>query len=121
LFDLVTFLVLLHLFQANESIFQTTWFVVSLLTELGVVLVLRTRQSAWRSSPSTVLLWASIAAAAAAIAVPYTGGAAAIFDFTPLPVPLITLAFFIVAAYLAATEIVKRHFFATQRRHAGGN
>ena len=33
--------------------FQTAWFVVSLLTELAVVLVLRTHGPAWRSAPST--------------------------------------------------------------------
>ena len=51
-FDLLTFAALLLLFRAGEATFQTTWFVVSLLTELGVVLVLRTRGPAWRSRPS---------------------------------------------------------------------
>src|SRR5207249_3267243 len=35
-FDLLTFAALLLLFHAGEATFQTTWFVVSLLTELGV-------------------------------------------------------------------------------------
>src|SRR6476620_7158166 len=39
-FDLLTFAALLLLFHAGEATFQTTWFVVSLLTELRVVLVL---------------------------------------------------------------------------------
>ena len=63
-FDLLTFAALLLLFHAGESRFQTTWFVVSLLTELGVVLVLRTRGPAWRSRPSDLLLWTTVAATA---------------------------------------------------------
>ena len=42
-FDLLTFAVLLLVFQADQATFQTAWFVISLLTELAVVLVLRTR------------------------------------------------------------------------------
>jgi Mg2+-importing ATPase len=38
IFDLLTFAALLLVFRAGEATFQTTWFVVSLLTELGVVL-----------------------------------------------------------------------------------
>ena len=59
LFDLLTFALLLHVFKAGEVTFQTGWFVVSLLTELVVVLVLRTRQPFYRSRPSALLLWAT--------------------------------------------------------------
>ena len=69
-FDLLTFAALLLLFRAGEATFQTTWFVVSLLTELGVVLVLRTRGPAWRSRPSALLLWTTVAATAFALATP---------------------------------------------------
>jgi len=52
LFDLLTFVLLLKVFHADETTFQTTWFVVSLLTELAVVMVLRTRGPAWRNAPA---------------------------------------------------------------------
>jgi Mg2+-importing ATPase len=51
-FDLLTFLVLLKLFAADEATFQTAWFMVSVLTELAVLLVLRTQKPAFRSVPS---------------------------------------------------------------------
>ena len=73
IFDLLTFAALLLLFRAGEATFQTTWFVVSLLTELGVVLILRTRGPAWRSRPSALLLWTTVAATAFALAVPFFG------------------------------------------------
>jgi Mg2+-importing ATPase len=115
-FDLVAFAVLLHGFDADERTFQTAWFVMSLLTELAVVLVLRTRGSAWRSAPSALLLWTTIAAALAALGAPYAGAFSSLFDFVPLPGHLMAAALSIVVAYVAATEIVKRYFF---RRLAG--
>jgi len=51
-FDLLSFALLLYVFDAGEATFQTAWFVISLLTELAVLLVLRTHGPAWRSAPS---------------------------------------------------------------------
>ena len=110
-FDLVTFAALLLLFRAGEATFQTTWFVVSLLTELGVVLVLRTRGPAWRSRPSALLLWTTVAAAAFALATPFFGRVSTLFAFVPLSTVEMGTVVGIVIAYLAATEVAKRWFF----------
>ncbi len=110
-FDLVTFVVLLKLFEAHEALFQTTWFVVSVLTELAVLLVLRTRGPAWRSAPSRLLLWTSVAVGVVALALPYTGPLASAFGFVPLPATLLFAAVLIVAGYIAATEAAKLAFF----------
>ena len=56
-FDLLTFALLLLVFRAAKAEFQSAWFLVSLLTELAVVLVLRTRGPAWRSRPGRLLGW----------------------------------------------------------------
>ncbi|MEZ5844801.1 MAG: magnesium-translocating P-type ATPase [Hyphomicrobiaceae bacterium] len=110
-FDLVTFFVLLHVFHAQEALFQSTWFIVSLLTELAVVLVLRTRLPCWKSRPGT-LLWSSTAAVAiVAIALPYMGSVSAVFGFMPLPPHLLGIGLAIVAAYICATELAKRRFY----------
>jgi P-type Mg2+ transporter len=98
-------------FHAGEATFQTTWFVVSLLTELGVVLVLRTRGPAWRSRPSDLLLWTTVAATAFALATPFFGRASALFGFVPLSAVEMGTVVGIVIAYLAATESAKRWFF----------
>jgi len=110
-FDLLTFAALLLIFHADEATFQPTWFVVSLLTELGVVLVLRTRGPAWQSRPSALLLWSTATAAVFALAVPFFGSASTLFDFVPLSGVEMAVAIGIVAAYLAATEAAKRWFF----------
>ncbi|KSV88552.1 cation transporting ATPase C-terminal domain-containing protein [Sinorhizobium sp. GL28] len=41
-YDLLTFAFLLWGIHASPAIFQTAWFVVSLLTELGIILIIRT-------------------------------------------------------------------------------
>ena len=74
-FDLLTFLVLLKLFAADEATFQTAWFMVSVLTELAVLLVLRTRRPAFRSTPGKLLVLTS-AAVAVAFGGDYLPGAA---------------------------------------------
>ena len=113
-FDLLTFAALLLLFRAGEATFQTTWFVVSLLTELGVVLVLRTRGPAWRSRPSALLLWTTVAATAFALATPFFGRGSTLFGFVPLSTVEMGTVVGIVIAYLAATEVAKRWFFRAQ-------
>jgi Mg2+-importing ATPase len=118
-FDLVTFFVLLHVFHAHEPLFQSTWFVVSLLTELAVVLVLRTRLPCWRSRPGT-LLWTSTATVAlVAIAIPYLGSLSTAFGFVPLPPHMLGIGLAIVAAYVCTTEFAKHWFYgASDRRGA---
>ena len=111
IFDLLTFAALLLVFRAGEATFQTTWFVVSLLTELGVVLILRTRGPAWRSRPSALLLWTTVAATVFALAVPFFGHGSKVFGFVPLSTVEMGTVVGIVTAYLGATEATKRWFF----------
>jgi Mg2+-importing ATPase len=111
LFDALTFLVLLAFFGANETTFQTAWFVVSLLTELMVVLVLRTQRPAWRSTPGRLLLWTTVAVGALALAIPYLGPFATAFDFMPLSWQLMGALVLIVMGYVLSTELAKHRFF----------
>jgi Mg2+-importing ATPase len=113
-FDLLTFAVLLLWLEAGQAQFQTTWFVVSLLTELAVLLVLRTRLPFWQSRPGTLLIVAAVAVAALALALPYAGGLAAAFGFVPLPASFVGAVLLIVCAYVVMTEVAKRVFY----RHA---
>jgi Mg2+-importing ATPase len=110
-FDLVTFAVLLWLFSATEPVFQSAWFVVSLLTELGVVLVLRTRRSAFASAPSHLLLWATVVVTVLAVILPFVAPIARPFGFVPLTGPLLVAVACVVLAYLLATELIKRRFY----------
>ncbi len=110
-FDLLTFYLLFQVFQSDEAIFQTAWFVVSLLTELAVVFVLRTQGPAFRSAPGRLLLWSSLAVGALAIGLPYIGRAIAVFGFVPLPWPLMASMLLVVAGYVLCTELAKHRVF----------
>lgn len=107
LFDLITFAVLLRVMTTSEAVFRTAWFQVSLLTELAVVLVLRTREPAWRSSPGRLLSGSLLAIAAVALALPYTGPVAGWFGLVPLSFGVSSAVVVIVLSYAAATEFVK--------------
>ena len=48
-FDYLTFAFLLIGFKAQELVFQSSWFTVSILTKLMVLLVMRTHKSFYRS------------------------------------------------------------------------
>jgi Mg2+-importing ATPase len=116
-FDLVTFVLLLRIFMVDEPTFQTGWFVVSLLTELVVVLVLRTRQPFYRSRPSMILLSATIGMALLAVALPYSGPGAEVFSFTALSPAIFAASLVIVVAYVATTEVLKVWFYRHFVRH----
>ena len=53
---------------------------ISLLTELAVVLVLRTRKPVFRSRPSRLLVWSTLAVVTATFAIPFLGGTSSAFD-----------------------------------------
>lgn len=118
LFDFATFAFLLSFAHATASTFQTAWFVESLLTELAIVLVVRTHGAFWASRPSPLLAWLTLAVAIVAIAIPYLP-LAAWFGFVPLPLPVVAGLAVITAVYLLASEATKRWFFDRDRRHRG--
>jgi len=109
-FDFLTFGALLHLLRATERQFQTGWFLESLMTELFIVLVIRTRGPFFRSRPGTLLLTATLLVAGTTIFLPYTP-LGALFGFVPLPAGFVLLLLAITGAYLVATELVKGWFF----------
>ena len=110
-FDLLTFAVLLHVFHAGPELFRSAWFVVSLLTELAVLLILRTRGPCWRGQPSALLAWTTAAVALFALALPWITPLHAVFGFTPLPPALLGALVVIVLAYALATEAAKAAFW----------
>jgi P-type Mg2+ transporter len=110
LFDLLTFAALRWIFHAEAAMFQTVWFVISLQTELAVLLVLRTRRFSLHSKPSRLLLWTTAAMAAVGLAVPFVPGIDMLFGFAKPSWQLVTFSIAVVAAYAGATEGAKRVF-----------
>ena len=110
-FDLLTFGVLLWVFQAAPAEFRTGWFIESLLTELVIALVVRTRRPFWRSRPGRLLLGSTVAMVALTLVLPYLKPMA-LFDFVPLPASLMLAMIGLTLAYVAAVEVAKRFFYA---------
>lgn len=123
LFDGLTFLLLLTVLKAGEAEFHTVWFVVSLLTELSVVLVLRTWRPAWRSRPAPLLVWSTLAVSAAALALPFVPTVQQLFGFVRPDWRAMSMILAIVGAYVVVTEAVKlafaRRFGAADPRPGG--
>ncbi len=113
-FDLAAFAALLLIFRASEAEFQTAWFVVSLLTELAIILVLRTDGPLHKSRPSLLLSTVIAVVAAAALALPDLGPVAAAFGFAPLPMPLLAAGAAIVLFYVVANETLKARLARTR-------
>ena len=110
LFDFLTFGALLWLFQAAPEEFRTGWFLESLLTELVIALVVRTRRPFYRSRPGNWLLISTVLVISVALALPYLPWSS-IFGFVPLPVPLLLGMIGLTLAYVLAVELVKKSFY----------
>jgi Mg2+-importing ATPase len=109
-FDFATFGVLLLVYRAAPVEFRTAWFVESLLTELVIALVVRTRRPFFRSRPGRFLLWSTAATVAVTFALPYSPLARPL-GFAPLPPVLVALIVAITVGYVIAAESLKRTFF----------
>jgi len=109
-FDFATFGVLLLVYKAAPVEFRTAWFIESLLTELAIALVIRTRRICFRSRPGAFLLWATIATAAVAFALPYSP-LARVFELEPLSPALLAIIVAITGGYVVAAELLKKLVF----------
>jgi P-type Mg2+ transporter len=111
IFDFLTFFVMLVVFKASPSLFQTAWFVESLFTQTLVIFAIRTRQTPFfKSRPSQLLLWNIIIILAVTLVIPFTL-AAQIFHFVPLPPTFLLILLGFIIAYLILVELVKVWFY----------
>lgn len=109
-FDLATFLILLHGFRAGPALFHTGWFVESMATQVLVVLIIRTPGAPWRTRPHPLLIGTAFAVVGVALALPWTGFGRDL-GFVPLPASYLGLVALMVVTYLAVVEVVKRRFY----------
>jgi Mg2+-importing ATPase len=110
LFDFLTFFVLLKVFEADQALFQTGWFIESLATQVLVIFVIRTRGGPLASRPAPLLVATSLAVVAIAAVFPWTP-LASYFGFVPLPLGFYGVVAAMVAIYLALVQWVKRRFY----------
>lgn len=111
LFDFLTFGMLYFIFHASPELFRTGWFVESALTEVLILMIIRTRRPFIRSRPGKLLAIASALVLLIVITLPYVTGEASLFQFVPLPFTVILAMLVITLLYALLGELTKQMLF----------
>ena len=112
IFDYATFGMMLYVFGAwtNPALFQTGWFVESLLTQTLIIHIIRTTKIPFlESRASTALIATTLVISAIGVSLPFTSAGASL-GFTPLPWLYWPLLLVMLAAYAILTHLAKRWF-----------
>ena len=108
IFDFATFGTMLYVFHANVAMFQTGWFVESLITEILVIFIIRTRRVPFFTSrPSWILTASCLSVVIIGLTIVFSP-LGAFFGFTSLPSLYFLILLLFVAAYLIIVESLKR-------------
>src|SRR5258705_10535180 len=120
IFDIVTFIVMWHVFGANgvekQSLFQSGWFVVGLLTQTLIVHMIRTQHIPFmqsRAATPVIMLTASVMVIGIYLPFSPLGAQGGMF---PLPPPYFPWPVGILLSYCLLTQLVKRWYI--RRDHA---
>jgi len=112
IFDYVTYFTMLYVFNAwtNPALFQTGWFVESLLTQTLIIHIIRTAKIPFlESRASTALITTTIIIAAIGVTLPFSwlGG---FLGFVPLPPTYWIALCLILVSYVVLTHFMKTWF-----------
>ena len=114
IFDYLTFALMYYVFKANtaagESMFQTAWFVESLLSQTLIIHIIRTGRIPFlQSRASLPMTLTSLTICTVAIWLPYSSFAHAL-GFTPLPIRFWPYLVAILLGYLTLAHVIKTWF-----------
>ncbi len=109
-FDYLTFGVLLLFMKAGEKVFQTGWFIESVVSASLIVLVVRTRLPFLKSLPGKYLSLATGLIIGVVLALPFTP-VAGLLGFVPMPLSFYGWMTLIIAAYIGSAELAKQWFY----------
>ncbi len=116
IFDVMTFGILLLVFRADEALFRTGWFVESLVTQILMIFAVRTRRHMFASHPNRLVTGLAMGTAVLTLALPFLPVIGEWFAFVRPPAPYFVFLMVVVAAFLLATELVKRVFYTRVAR-----
>ena len=111
IFDYVMFAVMYYYFKANtpanQSLFQSGWFIEGLLSQTLIIHMIRTKKipfiQSWATAPVIALTSAIMVIG---IALPFTPFASA-FEMVPLPWQYFPILIAVLVAYCALTQAIK--------------
>ena len=112
IFDYVTYFVMLFVFNSwqNPSLFQTGWFVESLLTQTLIIHVIRSKGIPFIQSWAHPLLILTTVLISAIGILLVNSPLASLFGFTTLPLLYWPILFIILISYILLTQIVKVYY-----------
>jgi Mg2+-importing ATPase len=107
-FDYSTFLLMLYVFGAGQSLFQTGWFVESLVTQTLIIHIIRTNKLPFvQSRPSSFLLATSAMIVVVGVLIAQSHAMGGYFGFTPLPALYWPFLVLTIVCYVALAQTVK--------------
>ena len=112
IFDYVTYFTMIFAFGAwnNSALFQTGWFVESLLTQTLIIHIIRTAKIPFLESlASPALITTSVAICVVGIALPFTSVGSSL-GFVPLPPLYWPVVLAIIGCYAVLTHLTKTWF-----------
>ncbi len=108
-FDFIFFAIF---FRQAPAIIQTLWFIESILTEILLIFIIRTRRKFWKAKrPSVWLLSLTIIDAIFIVALPFLGFGQSWLHFVALPILPLLIVFLEIGAYFVVSEFVKLVYF----------
>ncbi len=107
IYDFLTFGIMYFGFSARDQLFQTGWFVESLVTQIFVIFVIRTARPFWKSRPGILVSMVSIGVVLFGATLPYWS-LGKTFEMVPLPWTYMLAIVGLTATYLFVVEWGKR-------------
>ncbi|MEI6710984.1 MAG: cation transporting ATPase C-terminal domain-containing protein [bacterium] len=105
-----TFFTLYKLLQAPIHMFQTGWFLESILTQLCILFIIRTQKNFFKSRPKKNLIWFSVVALLVTLGIIYMPFSETL-DMYHLPLSIIGSIAGIIILYVITADILKKYFF----------
>lgn len=123
IFDFIFFGVFYGVLYKNQpSILQSLWFVESILTELVLIFIIRTRRFFLKTKkPGFILTILALADAAFIVILPFSGFGQKFLHFVAPPLSALLIVFSLVAGYFVASEAVKLLYFRYFWNNSGFN
>lgn len=108
-FDFIVFMIFKNTTPGN---LQTLWFIESILTEIVLIYIIRTRHAFWKTKrPGAGLFWFTVIDAVVIVALPLTWFGQTIFHFEAPALGSLAILFGLVLGYAMVSEGVKLLYF----------
>ena len=110
-FDYLVFGMLILIMKTSQDTFRTSWFLESVLTELLIMLVIRTQRPFLKSKPGKGLLYSTLIVALFTLALPFIPGLNKLLGFVALPMNILLPLIGITLIYILINEVAKQIFY----------